>query len=323
MRGPAAATAAVVALLAPAAALAQVPTDTQPAPPPPPPPPPAPPAAAKLSLSLTGVADGGRVYVLKGQKAHVTGTLAPFVAGQQVRIALYKGRKKVGHRTVDVKQKGSNGVFSLDFGLSKPGDYTVRASHDATPGQAKAVAKPRALGAISPGRGGTATRLLQRGLHRLGDVHPSLERGGPAFRKVNRMSRNSGRSRAVFEKVFAGRGGYHLRYPSAGKHVEANLERQVVVLADHGRAERIYHMSSGKPSTPTVRGSFRFYSKTAGTNGKGMLDSNYFIGGYAIHGYPEVPTSAASHGCIRVPIPNAAAIFSWIRLGDQIFVYRH
>jgi hypothetical protein len=321
MRGSATATAAAIALLAPAAALAQVPTDTQPAPPPPPPPPPAPPAAAKLTLSLAGVADGGRIYVLKGQKTHVTGTLSPFVAGQQVRIALYKGRKKVGHRTVDVKQKGSNGVFSVDFGLSKPGDYTVRASHDATAGQAKAVAKPRALGAISPGRGGTATRLLKRGLHRLGYVDPSLDRAVLAFRKVNRMSRNSARSRAVFEKVFAGRGGYHLRYPSAGKHVEGNLERQVVVLANHGRAERIYHMSSGKPSTPTVRGSFRFYSKTPGTNSHEMLDSNYFIGGYAIHGYPEVPTFAASHGCIRVPNAVAPSIFGWIALGDRMFVY--
>jgi lipoprotein-anchoring transpeptidase ErfK/SrfK len=125
----------------------------------------------------------------------------------------------------------------------------------------------------------------------------------------------------VFEKVFSGRGGYHLRYASAGKHVEANLERQVVVLANHGRAERIYHMSSGKPSTPTVRGSFRFYSKTPGTNGHGMLDSNYFIGGYAIHGYPEVPTSAASHGCIRVPNADAASIYGWIALGDRIWVY--
>jgi lipoprotein-anchoring transpeptidase ErfK/SrfK len=80
-------------------------------------------------------------------------------------------------------------------------------------------------------------------------------------------------------------------------------------------------MSSGKPSTPTVRGQFRFYSKTPGTNGKGMLDSNYFIGGYAIHGYPEVPAFAASHGCIRVPNANAASIFGWIALGDRIWVY--
>jgi lipoprotein-anchoring transpeptidase ErfK/SrfK len=103
--------------------------------------------------------------------------------------------------------------------------------------------------------------------------------------------------------------------------VEANLERQVVVLADHGRPERIYPMSSGKPSTPTVRGQFSFYSKTPGTNAHGMLDSNYFTGGYAIHGYPDVPNYAASHGCIRVPNPDAPAIYGWIALGNRIEVY--
>ena len=82
----------------------------------------------------------------------------------------------MGHRTVDVKKKGSNGVFSIDFRLSKSGEYTVRASHDATAAQAKAVGKPRKLGTISPGRGGTGSRLLQRGLHRLGYVDSSLDR---------------------------------------------------------------------------------------------------------------------------------------------------
>src|SRR4051812_856716 len=322
MRGLAATSAAAVVLLAPSLAVAQVPTQPAP-PPPPPPPPPAPPApaAAKLALSVSGVADGGRIFVLKGQKAHVTGTLAPFVDGQQVRVALYRGRKQVGHRTVDVKKKGSNGVFSIDFGLSKAGQYTVRATHDATAGQAKAVAKARKVSTVSPGRGATASGLLKRGLHRLGYVDSSIDRAVLAFRKVNRMSRSSSPGRAVCERASAGHGGSPLRSRTAGKHVEANLERQVVVLANHGRAERIYHMSSGKPSTPTVRGSFRFYSKTAGTNGKGMLDSNYFIGGYAIHGYPEVPTFAASHGCIRVPNADAASIFGWISLGDRIWVY--
>jgi lipoprotein-anchoring transpeptidase ErfK/SrfK len=96
----------------------------------------------------------------------------------------------------------------------------------------------------------------------------------------------------------------------------------VLVLASGGAPERIYHASSGKPSTPTVFGTFHFYSKTPGTNAKGMVDSNYFIRGYAIHGYHEVPTYAASHGCIRVPVPNAYSIYSWISLGDTIYVYR-
>jgi lipoprotein-anchoring transpeptidase ErfK/SrfK len=80
-------------------------------------------------------------------------------------------------------------------------------------------------------------------------------------------------------------------------------------------------MSSGKPSTPTVVGRFRVYSKTPGTNSEGMVDSNYFIRGYAIHGYAEVPTYAASHGCLRVPIPDAPAIYAWVRVGTPVDVY--
>ena len=54
---------------------------------------------------------------------------------------------------------------------------------------------------------------------------------------------------------------------------------------------------------------------------KGMVHSNYFIRGYAIHGYASVPNYPASHGCLRVPIPNAAQIYDWVDIGDQIFLY--
>ena len=52
-----------------------------------------------------------------------------------------------------------------------------------------------------------------------------------------------------------------------------------------------------------------------------MFESNYFIRGYAIHGYAEVPTYAASHGCLRVPIPDAPAIYAWVRMGTPVDVY--
>ena len=104
--------------------------------------------------------------------------------------------------------------------------------------------------------------------------------------------------------------------------MEADLTRQVLAeIEPGGRVRALYTMSSGKPSTPTVVGRFRVYSKTLGTNAKGMVDSNYFIAGYAIHGYAEVPTYAASHGCLRVPIPNAASIYRWIGLGTPVDVY--
>jgi lipoprotein-anchoring transpeptidase ErfK/SrfK len=61
--------------------------------------------------------------------------------------------------------------------------------------------------------------------------------------------------------------------------------------------------------------------KTPGVNAKGMVDSSYFIAGYAVHGYPEVPIYAASHGCLRVPIPDAASIYWWMRPGTPVDVY--
>jgi lipoprotein-anchoring transpeptidase ErfK/SrfK len=79
-------------------------------------------------------------------------------------------------------------------------------------------------------------------------------------------------------------------------------------------------MSSGKPSTPTVLGRYRVYQKSPGTNSEGMVDSSYFIRGYAIHGYASVPTYNASHGCLRVPIPDASTIFNWLQVGDVVWV---
>jgi lipoprotein-anchoring transpeptidase ErfK/SrfK len=102
--------------------------------------------------------------------------------------------------------------------------------------------------------------------------------------------------------------------------VEADISQQVLALINGRKVAHIYPTSSGKPSTPTVMGHYHFYLKTPGTNSEGMVDSNYFIRGYAIHGYYSVPPYNASHGCLRVPIPDAATIYDWIRIGDSIFV---
>jgi hypothetical protein len=128
--------------------------------------------------------------------------------------------------------------------------------------------------------------------------------------------------RKVFELLQRGAGKFPVRYRGDGRHVEANLTKQVLAeIEPGGRVRTIYTMSSGKPSTPTVIGRFQVYEKTPGTNSEGMVDSNYFIRGYAIHGYAEVPTYAASHGCLRVPIPDAPAIYSWVQTGTPVDVY--
>ena len=83
----------------------------------------------------------------------------------------------------------------------------------------------------------------------------------------------------------------------------------------------ILFIEPGQPVRKSLFGKFTFYSKTPGFNSHGMYYSNYFVGGYAIHGYADVPPYAASHGCIRIPIPSAKAVYAWVDLGDTIYVY--
>jgi hypothetical protein len=328
--------------LAPAA-YAQAPTppppNPQPAPQPAPTPPPAPapapaPADAKIAVRIdSGLSDHARKYVLRGDKLVVRGRLKPYVAGQTVLVELLRKGKRVGRATAKVHKVKGAGEFQVALRLHRTGSLSVRATHKATKKQKGAKSAKLHFTSIVPGAhagsSGVNVRLLQDALARLhfvtsrgGHFDDSTARALVAYRKVNGLARTSSATRAIFRRLFAGRGGFRLRYPSAGKHVEFDWSRQVLVLANGGQPERIYHASSGKPSTPTVFGTFRFYRKSPGTNAKGMVDSNYFIRGYAIHGYHDVPTYAASHGCIRVPIPNARSIYDWVSLGDRIFVYR-
>jgi hypothetical protein len=292
------------------------------------------PKPGKLKLTIrNGLRRNGRVYLTKGQRVKIRGRARPFVPGQHVRINLRRGGKTVASKVRRLRKHGRRGQFVVRFKPRATDTFSIRARHKRTRKQRRFKARERARvvdNTAGIGSRGIRVRMLQRGLKKLGYAGfsvsgyygPGTARAVLAFRKVNHMSRIGYASHEVFQKVFERRGTFRLKYPRAGKHIEADLSRQVLVLARNGRAERIYHTSSGKASTPTVLGSFRVYRKSPGTNSHGMVHSSYFIGGYAIHGYHSVPTYPASHGCLRVPIPSAWNIFSWVDMGDRVFVYR-
>ena len=268
-----------------------------------------------------GVAAHGRQYVLTGDNVTIIGHVKPFVPKQTVRIRITTPHRKPTLIHTLIRKGKGEGTFKVRFRTRRAVTYAVFARHDRTDQQVLFSAK-EGVGAVSPGSG-LAVSLLRQGLRALGYPAASggLDRSVLAFRKVNNMARVYTADRKVYEMVFAGRGAFKLRYPNAGKHVEADLSRQVVVLADKGKPVNTYPTSSGKPSTPTVLGHFHFYSKAPGTNAKGMFMSNYFIRGYAIHGYPDVPTYNASHGCLRIPNADAVSVFNQIDLGESIWVY--
>ena len=327
MRRPLLSAFAALLVAAPAAS-AQVPQQPTPPPPPQQPPPPAP--ANIVVDSVGGLRQGGHTYDVVRTKVRVSGRMNSAAAGDTVTVELWRDGRRRSHHNAKVARNGSF------FTFLKPrvaGGYRVRAVHHRTAranrGHSKRVGFTVVRGSAGSGDGGPKVRLLQLQLARMGYAVPrsghfdaGTGRAVLAYRKVNRMKRVYHANWTVMSRAFRGAGAFKLRHPSAGKHVEADLTRQVVVLAQNGKPFRVYTTSSGKPSTPTVTGSFRFYSKTAGYNAKGMYYSNYFIRGYAIHGYHEVPTYNASHGCLRVPLANAVSIYNWISLGDRIFVYR-
>jgi peptidoglycan hydrolase-like protein with peptidoglycan-binding domain len=323
--------AVLVVTLAASATVSGAAPVTPPAPPPPvtPPTPPAP--RMKLELQRVG---GLPLFALMGTRIVLRGVVTPYVAGQKVKVSFYRESRKVTVKIVSVlPMRNGSGQFRISFTSRDAGLVQARAAHYATLEQPLLTARsPRfrfVWPNLGPGSQGQSVRLLQSELNALHYVVPlsgifdeATGRAMVAYRKVAGLERVPYAGKGVFDRLAHGGGAFHVHYPGDGRHVEADLTSQVLAEIDPGGHVRsIYTMSSGKPSTPTVIGRFQVYSKTPGENAKGMVDSNYFIRGYAIHGYHEVPTYAASHGCLRIPIPDAAAVFGWVQMGMPVDVY--
>jgi peptidoglycan hydrolase-like protein with peptidoglycan-binding domain len=291
------------------------------------------PPAGKIKLVLQHV--GGRPsFALLGQRIVVRGIVTPYVGGQKVKVSFYRDGRKVRVKSVSVSAIGNGaGQFHVNYLSGFPGLVQARAAHYATAQQSAFSGRSQSVQYVTPNLGpggqGPSVRLLQSELDVLhyavpltGSFDEGTGRALIAYRKMTGLARVSYADTRVWYRLQRGAGAFHLRYARDGRHVEADLTKQVLAeIEPGGRVRTIYTMSSGKPSTPTVIGHFQVYSKTPGVNSEGMVDSNYFIRGYAIHGYAEVPTYAASHGCLRVPIPDAPAIYSWVQTGTAVDVY--
>jgi hypothetical protein len=291
------------------------------------------PLMGKLKLTVQD-AHGSPPFAAIGERIVIAGGVRPYVAGQKVVLSIYRKGRRVLHKSLGVSPAASGaGQFHLGYASPHSGLLSIRAEHLATAQLAKIQAKPVSvryeLSTLGVGSRGRVVRLLQEELARLryqvnvsGYYDEATARAVVAFRKVAGRQRVESVNARIFQLLQRGAGVFHVRYPGDGAHVEADLSKQVLAEVERGgRVRRIITISSGKPSTPTVIGRFHVYRKEPGTNSHGMVDSSYFIGGYAIHGYAEVPTYAASHGCLRIPIPDAAAVYGWVRFGYAVDVY--
>ena len=338
--------AALICLIVPTSALAVKAAGVQPAAPIAGPAAPA--GAAKALLPLPTGNDRDRATVrikLRGlrnrramimSKVRVVGSVAPFKRGQVVRVTFFRNGRKAFSKKAKVyrgKPGDGRGRFRSFIRLRRGGRYAVSARLAGTPGlkgdrTIRKRFRPRYKG-LAHGSCNRVVLGFKHSLKRLGYVpgggrcfNGKLERAVLAFRKVNGLARTERASKGIVKQAYLGVGGWRVRHPGAGDHVEASLAHQVLVFAKGRRVYAVYPISSGAPSTPTVQGHFTFGTYTQrGYNNLGMYYSYYFYGGYAVHGYHSVPDYPASHGCLRTFIADQPEIFNRIYPGLDIFVF--
>jgi hypothetical protein len=293
------------------------------------PPKPVPVSEATVKIKV-GNLENGRAEIM--QTVPVTGTLSPFVAGEKVKVTFYLDGGELFSRNVAVRQAGGKGAFRTSVQVRENGKYAVAAKHVASPrlGADSTIRKSWKVSFPSLHRGqcGDVVVGFKKAMREMGYIANDgrcfggkTGRGVLAYRKVNDMTRSMRAGAGLVKKAFSGKGGYAVRHPGAGDHLEAPLSKQVLVFTKGDKPYAIYPISSGKSSTPTVTGHFEMIRTEPGYNSHGMYYSWYFYGGYAVHGYNSVPDYPASHGCLRTFIADQPEIYERIFYGQDIFIW--
>jgi peptidoglycan hydrolase-like protein with peptidoglycan-binding domain len=183
------------------------------------------------------------------------------------------------------------------------------------------------LPSLSLGARSGSVKTLERRLIALGYYLPGADRvfdiktydAMIAFNKVQRRARvgsvTASTWQALSDPIRA-----RPRLKTKRFHIEIDQTRQVVLVVDNAKVQWILHTSTGAGGI-THDGNFQVTRKLGGTSGGGLYYPSYFDGLRAIHGWPEVPTYPASHGCSRVPMWAAQWIYGLAEIGTRVIVY--
>jgi len=156
------------------------------------------------------------------------------------------------------------------------------------------------------GSQGPAVLVLKQRLRRLRFALPSVDAGFGyatyeavlAFQKIHRMPRTGRVGPGLWRRLWRA----SVRRPRVrrGNYIEVDKGRQVLLEVRKGKVMNIIHVSTGATGNTPI-GTWRVYREVFGWDWV-LYHPMYFLRGFAIHGYPSVPTWPASHGCVRVPL---------------------
>ena len=174
------------------------------------------------------------------------------------------------------------------------------------------------------GARGPSVRELER---RLAELHYAIKRDGYfgtedleavyAFQKVERLARTGRADAALWARVLAAHTPL-ARY--GGDHIEVDKTRQVLFVVRDGKVTLTVATSTGATGN-TPLGTWHVYRKVGGFDWV-LYYPSYFLRGFAVHGYPDVPPYPASHGCARIPMWIAQTVYAQIGYGSTVYIYQ-
>jgi peptidoglycan hydrolase-like protein with peptidoglycan-binding domain len=115
----------------------------------------------------------------------------------------------------------------------------------------------------------------------------------------------------------------------SGRWVEIHRAQSTLLLVQDGVVVQAVHCSTGRtmdaPPYDTPAGSYRVFAKMVKSWSVPykvwMPYAAYFDGGIAIHGLDYVPAYPASHGCVRVSMPEAPTVYTFVSVGTPVYVF--
>ena len=289
---------------------------------------------AKLTLTVPDAfLVSHQLVTVPGRTVHIHGVVRPYVPGQWVQVQSSVDGKvfKTDHLRIQPAPGGHNGQFTASLSSPKAGRVTVQVGHTRNAALAGLLARRTFIALDANASFGSTGLFVQLIQQRLAALHFYIPQTGvydsgtgwalDAYHRLLHWGTYQTLDGRTVSYLLDGFGKFPIRFAQNGRHAEGNLSLQLLALADGSNVVAIYPISSGKPSTPTILGNFRVYSKVPGYLPDGMYFSNFFISGYAIHGYNPAPDYPASHGCMRVPIQDAISIYNWLAIGNWVDTY--
>jgi lipoprotein-anchoring transpeptidase ErfK/SrfK len=299
---------------------------------------PAKPAPAPVKAS-------GRLYLLDAFFVHgdavtvpnrslsLGGYVHPYVADQRVLVKAYVGRRLIKTERLRVKPAsgGRSGRFTVRLSSPVAGIVRIAVVHQRTTRMLGFETQRRVAALnenVSFGARGEMVDLIQQ---QLAALHIYVLQSGvfdsftgwalDAYHRLLSQGVAQTVDPATITALLNGEGAFVVKFPSHGTHAEGDLTHQLLALIKGSQVQYILPISSGKPSTPTILGDFQVYLRDPGYLSDGMYYSDFFTGGYAIHGYDPAPDYPASHGCMRLPIQDAIFVYNWLNYGDWVDTY--